>query len=224
MLRQMVRIAKKSGAYHHGDLRRVLLATAARVIEEEGVSALSLQRLSRRAGVSSAAPYHHFDSREVLLASLAEQGFELLVAEMKRAAAEAEPSAAAQLHGLGVGYMRFALAHRGHFRVMFRAELHAHKSEPGAPPKDEALLLLRRAIERGQAEGLAAAGDPMPLVLLAWSSVHGASALWIDGSLRHEQVVLDEASLVSSLCGTVVRLVCAQPALAEKPASTGSDC
>ena len=63
----MARIAKKSGAYHHGDLRRVLLETAVKVIDTEGVSALSLQALARRAGVSSGAPYHHFESRAFLL-------------------------------------------------------------------------------------------------------------------------------------------------------------
>src|SRR5262245_35539090 len=111
----MARIAKKSGAYHHGDLRRVLLETAVKVIDAEGLSALSLQALARRAGVSSGAPYHHFESREQLLAAIATQGFELLKAAMRSAASEASDDAAAQLCALGRGYIRFALAHPGHF-------------------------------------------------------------------------------------------------------------
>src|SRR5258706_1719074 len=118
----MLRIAKKSGAYHHGDLRRVLLEAAVRVIDSEGLAALSLQALARRAGVSSGAPYHHFENREELLVAIADQGFELLIAEMRRAAAEARDDPAVKLRGLGLGYIRFAVAHRGHFRVMFRPE------------------------------------------------------------------------------------------------------
>jgi AcrR family transcriptional regulator len=201
------RISKKSGTYHHGDLRRVLLETAVRVVEKDGLAALSLQALSRRAGVSSAAPYYHFESREQLLAAIAEQGFALLVAEMHRAAAETGTDARAHLEGLGRGYVRFALAHRGHFRVMFRPELQsqvdpAKKAEFGA-----AFHMLKAAIARCQAEGVAPPGDPARLVLIAWSAVHGASSLWIDGSLDADQLVPDGETLATTVAATIVELI-----------------
>jgi len=205
----MPRIAKKSGAYHHGDLRRVLLETAVRVVEHEGLSALSLQALSKRAGVSSGAPYHHFDSREQLLTAIAEQGFELLAAEMKRGAALAGggADAASELRGLGAGYLRFALAHRGHFRVMFRPELQDHLADPREVPGEDSFEMLRACVERCQAQGLARAGDPMPLVLVAWAGVHGASTLWIDGSLGSKRLVPSEDTLVEMVTTTLVALI-----------------
>jgi AcrR family transcriptional regulator len=206
----MPRIARKSGTYHHGDLRRVLLETALRVVEHEGLSALSLQALSKRAGVSSGAPYHHFESREQLLTAIAEQGFELLTAEMKRGAARAGSDAASELRGLGEGYMRFALAHRGHFRVMFRPELQEHLSEACEVPADDSFRMLRVCVERCQAEGLARAGDPMPLVLVAWAGVHGASTLWIDGSLGTKRMVASEDVLVDMVARTLVELITAK--------------
>lgn len=205
----MPRIAKKSGAYHHGDLRRVLLDTAVRVVEQEGVSALSLQALSKRAGVSSGAPYHHFESREQLLAAVAQEGFELLAAEMKRGAALAGQDAASELRGLGEGYMRFALAHRGHFRVMFRPELQEHVSKGCELPGEDSFRMLLASVLRCQAEKLAPAGDPMPLVLVAWAGVHGASTLWIDGSLGHQGVVANEELLVQMVARTLVELITA---------------
>lgn len=42
--------------YHHGDLRRAILAAALDVIAADGPAALSLRDLARRAGVSHAAP------------------------------------------------------------------------------------------------------------------------------------------------------------------------
>src|SRR5262245_48043506 len=119
----MPRISKKAGSWHHGDLRRVLIDTAVRVVDKEGVAALSLHALTRKAGVSSGAPYHHFESREQLLAVIAAEGFALLTASMRREAEAAGDDAGAHLEALGRGYVRFALAHRGHFRVMFRPEL-----------------------------------------------------------------------------------------------------
>lgn len=209
MLRNMARIAKKSGAYHHGDLRRVLLETAVRVVEHEGLSALSLQALSKRAGVSSGAPYHHFESREQLLTAIAEQGFDLLSAEMKRCAALAGKDAASELRGLGEGYMRFALAHRGHFRVMFRPELQEHLSDPCEVPGEDSFEMLRACVQRCQSEGLARAGDPMPLVLVAWAGVHGASTLWIDGSLGSKRMVPTEDVLIDMVARTLVDLITA---------------
>jgi AcrR family transcriptional regulator len=201
----MARIAKKSGTYHHGDLRRVLLETAVRVIDADGLAALSLHALATRAGVSSGAPYHHFESREQLLLAIADQGFELLTAEMQRAADEAPGDAASRLYALGLGYIRFALAHRGHFRVMFRPELQAGLA-PSAAPGGGAFNMLEQAVLQCQADGLAPRGDPMPLVLVAWSCVHGASALWIDGSLGNKRLVESEEKLATMISSTIVQL------------------
>jgi AcrR family transcriptional regulator len=206
----MARIVKKQGVYHHGNLRRVLLDAAVRVLEKEGVAALSLHALTRRAGVSSGAAYHHFASREELLTAVALEGFELLVGEMHRAIAGTEADPAAYLEGLGRAYIRFAIAHPGHFRVMFRPELHAHLGKGAGGPADEGLKLLDQAIARCQAAGLAAHVDPRALVLLAWSTVHGVSDLWVNGSLSQDQIVCDEAALIDSVVGTLTRLVIGQ--------------
>ncbi|MGZ3477648.1 MAG: TetR/AcrR family transcriptional regulator, partial [Polyangiales bacterium] len=175
----MPKKAKKDG-YHHGDLRRTLLSAAVSVVEKEGVSALSLHALAKRAGVSSAAPYHHFASREALLAAIAAEGFVLLADFMKKES-QGTTDARARLEALGRGYVRFALAHRGHFRVMFRAELREVADQAMIDAGNVAYGMLTDAVSECQREGYAPAGDPMPLVLLAWSSVHGASSLFIDG-------------------------------------------
>lgn len=210
----MPRISKKTGTYHHGDLRRVLLDAAVRVVEKEGVGPLSLHALARKAGVSSGAPYHHFESREQLLAALAAEGFQLLAAAMKRAAEEAqaaalpgETAAFAQLRGLGHGYVRFAIAHPGHFRIMFRTELKAQLRKSKDPWVDAAFNLLEQAVARCQAEGSIAAGDPAPLVLLAWSAVHGASVLWVDGPLSDEGLVQSADALGPAISNTLARLL-----------------
>jgi AcrR family transcriptional regulator len=169
------------------------------------VAALSLHALATRAGVSSGAPYHHFESREQLLVAIAEQGFELLASEMARAADEAKGDAAAHLRALGLGYIRFALAHRGHFRVMFRPELQAGLASTAAPGGG-AFTMLQEAVLRCQCEGLAPKGDPTPLVLVAWSCVHGASSLWIDGSLGHKRLVQSEEELATMISSTIVQL------------------
>ena len=49
-------------------LRQRILETAEALLETEGLQALSLREVARRAGVTHQAPYHHFADRESILA------------------------------------------------------------------------------------------------------------------------------------------------------------
>lgn len=66
---------QRKNSYHHGDLRNAMRKSAHAILEEGGLSALSLRAVARRAGVSHAAPYRHFPNHEALLADLAADGF-----------------------------------------------------------------------------------------------------------------------------------------------------
>ena len=150
------------GPYHHGDLRRALLGAALEVLDEVGPSALSLREVARRAGVSHAAPAHHFGDKSGLLTAIAIEGFELLIDELA-----AQPN----FLEVGVGYVRFAIAHRSHFDVMFRPELQR---------RDDARLLEVKA--NANALLYPPAGS-LDAGVAAWSLVHGFATLWIDGAL-----------------------------------------
>src|SRR4029077_9790858 len=100
-------------SYHHGDLPATLLQAAGKMLEKEGVEALTVRALTRRAGVSHAAPYRHFPDRESLLAALAAEGFAML------GKAQRDAAAAGGLRGMGEAYVRFALDHPQRFRLMF---------------------------------------------------------------------------------------------------------
>jgi AcrR family transcriptional regulator len=173
----------KRSAYHHGDLRRALLAASLALVEEQGIGALSLREVARKAGVSHNAPYYHFKDRGSLLAALAEDGFAQLAREMAEARAAAR-DARSRLEACGQAYVRFALKSPARFKLMFRPEL-AAPSEEGAVAQASipALDTLAGAILDAQAAGLAPAGDPRPLVLTSWSAVHGLTSLWLDGPL-----------------------------------------
>ena len=62
-----------SRPYHHGDLSRALVLAGRRILESQGIAALSLRAVAREAGVSPAAPYHHFKDKGELLDAVAEE-------------------------------------------------------------------------------------------------------------------------------------------------------
>ncbi len=162
--------------YHHGDLRRALLDASLDLVRKNGLEALSLREAARRAGVSSGAPYHHFPSRNDLIAAIAEEGFGLMAGTMTEAVREVpDGDRLGAFEAIGRGYVRFALAHPAHFQAMFRAlpRDYPRLREAAAP----VYALVAGGIRDLQAAGAAPAGDPEPLVLLAWAAAHGTADL-----------------------------------------------
>jgi AcrR family transcriptional regulator len=180
--------------YHHGALRSAVLAAAAEQIASDGVDAVSLRGLARRAGVSHAAPAYHFGDRRGLLTALAAEGFELLADEL----AAAEPD----FREVGVAYVRFATEHPGHFAVMFRSDL-LHADVPDlAAARTRAGDALRSGVagldddRRG--------GDPRDAQLAAWSLVHGFASLWLDGALTGSALDSDDPEATARRLASVL--------------------
>ncbi|MGB6207929.1 TetR/AcrR family transcriptional regulator [Mycobacterium sp.] len=160
--------------YHHGDLRAAILTEAARLVSERGADRVSLRELAREAGVSHAAPAHHFTDRRGLFTALAAQGFELLAAGL----AEARP----RFLDAALAYVRFALEHPGHYRVMFDKSL--------VDPASGELVAAQAAAGAELSRGVAsladqhAKADPAGAELAAWSLVHGFSMLWLNDAVN----------------------------------------
>jgi AcrR family transcriptional regulator len=175
--------AKAKHAYHHGDLKRALIATAVKAIAKHGVDSVSLRELAARAGVSPGAPYHHFPNRDELLASIAAEGFARLEARLIAARDAAPDNASARLEALGLAYVTFAVSSPGYFRVMFHG---VSKTFGPTEAGLRAFHLLRDAVVACQEAGQAPQGDLTALVLIAWSAVHGFATLWVDRALPFE--------------------------------------
>ena len=174
--------------YHHGDLPAAALAEVDRIVREQGVAAVSLREVARRVGVSNAAPSHHFGDKAGLLTAYATQGFELLATHLGEAAD-------GELLALGEAYVAFAIAHPGHFAVMFRPEL-LHREDPdllaaGAAAFGAlatAIAQVRGAAHDDESVQFAAAG--------AWSLVHGFATLWLNGNFAEPITTVPETGAV----------------------------
>lgn len=171
--------------YHHGALRAAVLTAAAEQIATDGVDAVSLRGLARRAEVSHAAPAHHFGDRRGLLTALATEGFELLADELSGVAAD--------FREVGVAYVRFALRHPGHFAVMFRRDLLRSDDLELVAARTRAGDVLRAGAASLAVDDSRPAGDPRDAQLAAWSLVHGFASLWLDGALVGSELAGDES-------------------------------
>jgi AcrR family transcriptional regulator len=193
---------KRRDGYHHGDLRRALIAAARRILEQEGLAALSLRAAAREAGVSQAAPYHHFADRDALLSAVAAEGFDGL-AETMRARMEKAADASRALVAAGEGYVAFAVANPALFQIMFGASMKA----PGADPTRleagaRAYAALERAITGVARSGKHEPGEIAIACLRAWSMAHGLAKLLVEGALDPRRYGSDDAA---ALAGEVLK-------------------
>jgi AcrR family transcriptional regulator len=182
-LRQPVRRpASPRARYHHGDLPRALLAEAVRTIQKSGVDSLTLRAVGQRLGVSRSALYRHFASKDDLLAAVADEGFRMLRTALRDAWAQGGRNPAG-LDAMGWAYVRFAIAHPSHYRVMFGAVLRRDRSEPEPGAHTDAFGVLADAIVELQRSGVLRPDDPRLLASYIWAVVHGVAMLALDGAL-----------------------------------------
>jgi AcrR family transcriptional regulator len=162
------------------DLRQRILDASERLIETDGLSALSMREVARRSGVTHQAPYHHFADRESILAELVTQGFDELARRLARANAHgASGDKAALLTASGHAYVGFAIDHPGVFRIMFRPEICDPSRHPDARHAGErAYAELARLVQL-----LHGAEHADNLASMYWAQVHGLACLIVDGPI-----------------------------------------
>jgi AcrR family transcriptional regulator len=171
----------RTSGQHHGDLKRSLLAVATQMVEA-GNTDFSLRELSRKAGVTAAAPYHHFESKTAVLDEIAADGFRGLEQALTQALDKVRTSEE-KLTALVLEYLRFAGEHASHYRLMFPARLGTadeHRSlRAVAEVAFERLVTHVRNVRPEASED-----DLMLWSLCVWALCHGFVTLQHDGLLE----------------------------------------
>jgi AcrR family transcriptional regulator len=169
---------KRPSGRHHGDLRRVLEEAALELVAEKGPRGCTLAEVSRRAGVSVAAPYKHFADRDALLAALVQKGY-VEQRERYEAAMKRKSDPADQLAAFAQAYVQFAADHRPMFELTFAAGLDKSKYpeliEAGAALFGLLLEPARRLRRTDQ--------EARNLVLAVAAAAHGFAVFVLEGVL-----------------------------------------
>lgn len=151
------------------------------MISEGGTASVTMRAIGSRLGVSRGAPYRHFPDKTALLVAVAVEGFKRLNRRLRAGDTGDSPSSVEQLRRMGEQYVRFALEHPAHYRLMYGKEALARQDQPELRKAAGALLenlvdVIRVHQERGEIEG----GDPRAQAYVAWSAVHGLASLLIE--------------------------------------------
>jgi AcrR family transcriptional regulator len=154
--------------YHHGDLRPALLAAAVETIAETGAAGMSVREVARRAGVTHTAATYHFGNKAGLLAAIAAEGYQLLADALLAASQRS-------FLEMGVAYVRFAIANRAHFEVMYQPGLYDAADPAVQAAKHETAALLYGSRD--------ATTEQLNAGVAAWAIVHGFVTLWLNDNI-----------------------------------------
>lgn len=169
--------------YHHGDLRRVLIEAALRLVGEGGAEAVSVREAARRAGVSPGAPFRHFPSRDALMQAVAEEAQRRFRAEIEAALAEAPANdPLARFRCLGLAYLRWAIRNPTHFEVISSRRLFDHDNSAGVSRHNaELIALTERTLAEAFAAGQLRPDDLKAIQIAGRALVYGFARMNIDG-------------------------------------------
>lgn len=197
----------RDDAYHHGNLKQALLDAGAVLIEQEGISGVSLRAVAKEAGVSHSAPYRHFKDKNAMLRGIAATGFEILGRRLLQAVQVYPESPENQLISAGVAYVELAIESPQRHNLMFGGALPNDESDRSLEETSNTSLRgLANIIRHGQARGVFREGNPDDLALAAWSLVHGFAMLATTGKLdRRAASKPDKLNLASTVASDFVR-------------------
>ncbi|WP_327357405.1 TetR/AcrR family transcriptional regulator [Streptomyces sp. NBC_01304] len=171
-----------SAVQEDAGLRARLVAVGVELLASDGIQALTLREIARRAGVSHGAPRRYFPTHVELLSAIAGQGFAELAETVGATLADGpEAGPRAQLAALGRAYLDFSLAHRGMFELMFRHDL----LESNRLGLRESSLPLFGVLVDLVAQARPGSGTAPEVAAAAlWANLHGIAQLWASRSLQ----------------------------------------
>jgi AcrR family transcriptional regulator len=184
----------KKTSYHHGDLKNALIQAGIEILSKDGVNAMSLRRVARRAGVSHAAPYAHFADKQALVAAISTEGYRKLYDKVYEAAQNHRGDPMRQLVEGAWAYVEFALNDSEHFRITLSGVVEKEKEYPAyVEISQKSFRLVVELVEACQKAGVLNEGPPDLMAASVWGLVHGFVSLVLNNQISH--TLLDRYSL-----------------------------
>ena len=198
-----------SRAYHHGDLRRVLI-DAALQLAAEGAE-ISVREAARRAAVSPGAPFRHFPSRDALIGAVAAEAQRRFRQDVEDALSRAPADPLARLRAFGLAYLRWAMRNPAHFEIISTGRYFAHDASATLTSDNaELIALTEQMLAEAAQQGLLRSSDLKQMQIAGRALVYGFARMNLDGHLPRWGVGSDDIermaeSLVDFFIGAIAK-------------------
>jgi AcrR family transcriptional regulator len=165
------------------ELRQRILDTARDLFAAHGYDGVTLRGIAHAIEYAPGTIYSHFKDKDALIQALCMADFEAFETNFPRAALPADPLEA--IREIGMAYIRFALTHPNHFRLMFMTRRLVQPPpealEMQGDPARDGYALLRQTVQRAIDADLFRDQfhDPDLIAQTLWAGVHGMASLEI---------------------------------------------
>lgn len=162
--------------------RKIAIASR-RLLDKEGTEAVTMRRVARAVGITPMAIYRHYPDRAALLNSLADEGFEELVARL--AGMRFSGGVEERLTKMGEIYLEHALENPRLFELMFLKPREGARRYPRDFKADRSptASLMVQVIQEGMATGNFRNDDPWEIVFEMGALSHGLIMLYLGGRM-----------------------------------------
>jgi TetR/AcrR family transcriptional regulator, fatty acid metabolism regulator protein len=183
--------------------RRLILSAAVRVFAHRGYHTSRVGDIAEEAGIAHGLLYHYFSSKEEVLQTIFRENWRVLTEALKQVE-QSDTSPLEQIEGMAKIMLRSWRADPDLVRVMIREVTRSPQLQEQVDEIREAFLIIRRVIERGQAEGqLRPELDARLASWVFYGSLEEILTGWALGELPHgdEEVARAEQTVIDLLCG-----------------------
>lgn len=168
---------------HDAHTAAALLDQAERIVESEGLDALTVRRVAAAAGTTTRAVYTAFGSKDALVIALGGRGFDLLRGDLRTLPSTGDPAADLVQAGVAV-FRRFATERPALFRISIQRTLPDPALFAGfVHAAREALAALHDRVARLEAAGRLGARSVPDAAAEFHSLCEGLAAMELRGML-----------------------------------------
>ena len=179
------------------DFRDRLCEAATRLFAQHGAEGFTMRMLAAEVGCATMTPYRYFRDKDELLAAVRARAYDRF-SEALEAAARTAGDSRDKSSAVGEAYVRFALANREAYRLMFdmRPTEADARSADLVRAATRAYDNMTRHVQAMIDEGVLR-GDPAMIGRMFWAAIHGVVQLEMSGvlppgpnadTLRHEMM------------------------------------
>lgn len=169
-------------------VRRRIMDAARDLFVRDGYEAVSMRRIADAIEYSPAAIYLHFKDKAELMRAICDADFASLFQRMRELGSIGDP--VERIRQLGLLYVRIAVEHPNHFRLMFMTRPHPELMEKSpeearqrgqGDPERDGYAFLRLSAQQAIKEGRFRPEfrDSHQAAQLFWAAVHGVAALHV---------------------------------------------
>jgi len=168
----------KSKPFHHGNLKRVLFDVAVLLLDQHGVTGVTIRAVARAAGCAHSAPVNHYKDRRALLTAIVQAQFELILKDIDSALTAMTANQKGRIEVFADTMIEFGFKYPHRYQLLWRGDLIDHEDPALLAVMDNIYDQLCNEIER-TAHGVKVDRDTIAVAL--WSMWHGYIDMRLSG-------------------------------------------